>query len=165
MPYSSKAIANLFLEIARADGSTLSQMKLQKLVYMAHGWNLAILGTPLIEDTVEAWQYGPVIPTLYSEFRGFGSSPITEDATIASINENTFSILYEVPRIRDEDHNTRNLIKNVWQRYGELTGPNLSDLTHRAGTPWSETFRHAQAHLVINNDLIKEHFTSLLGGN
>src|SRR5215510_7158653 len=76
-PYDSKAAANWFLDL----GQPLTPMKLQKLVYFAHGWSLALTGVPLIKDAVEAWRYGPVIPALYHEFKHNGARPITDRAT------------------------------------------------------------------------------------
>ena len=62
--HSSLAIANEFIRRSLAAPEIeLTQMKLQKLVYFAHGWNLvASDGDPLVEDEVQAWDYGPVFP-------------------------------------------------------------------------------------------------------
>ncbi|MCC7437458.1 MAG: DUF4065 domain-containing protein [Armatimonadetes bacterium] len=65
-PYDSRIVGNSFLDIALKDGTALTPMKLLKLVYIAHGWHLGIMGKPLISDEVQAWKYGPVIPKLYS---------------------------------------------------------------------------------------------------
>jgi len=81
MPYDPKAIANYFLELAERDNRPLSPMKIQKLIYYANGWYLGITGEPLIDEQVEAWTFGPVIPSIYREFREFGNRPITERAT------------------------------------------------------------------------------------
>ncbi|MGZ0189059.1 MAG: Panacea domain-containing protein, partial [Alphaproteobacteria bacterium] len=51
-------------------------MQLQKLLYFCHGWNLEIRGEPLVADSFQAWQYGPVHPSVYREFRYFGSADI-----------------------------------------------------------------------------------------
>ncbi|MFQ5632018.1 MAG: Panacea domain-containing protein, partial [bacterium] len=57
--YDSRLIANYFIDFARKDGVAISPMKLQKLVYFAHGYYLAITGQPLIEEEIQAWRYGP----------------------------------------------------------------------------------------------------------
>ena len=81
MSYSAKAIANYFLGLADAEKKPISHLKIQKLVYIAHGWYLAIKGEPLVGDEyAEAWQYGPVFPSLYHEFKIHGSGHITEPA-------------------------------------------------------------------------------------
>ena len=81
MAYEAKAIANYFLEKAKAEGNSLTPMQVQKLVYFAHGWYLGLFGEPLIKESVQAWSYGPVIPSLYQEFKRFGNQGIDELAT------------------------------------------------------------------------------------
>ena len=67
--YDSRHIANCFIRRAKNDHESMSIMRVLKLVYMAHGWTLAVLNRPLIMDRIEAWEYGPVIPTVYYAFR------------------------------------------------------------------------------------------------
>jgi len=57
MTYGSKAVANLLIDVAKGHGQKLDQMKLQKLVYISHGWNLAISGNPLISDQMSNNQH------------------------------------------------------------------------------------------------------------
>ncbi|MGZ3389845.1 MAG: Panacea domain-containing protein, partial [Isosphaeraceae bacterium] len=76
MPYDARAIANYFLERARREGKALDQMKIQKLVYFANGWHIAIKGEPLIDEQVEAWRYGPVIQSLRDALREYGDQAI-----------------------------------------------------------------------------------------
>ena len=60
-PYTAKAIANYFLKHRKRfkRKGPITQMKLHKLVYFAHGWHLALKGEPLIDETLQAWDYGP----------------------------------------------------------------------------------------------------------
>lgn len=160
MTYNAKAIANLLIDVARDDSSQLDQMKLQKLVYITHGWNLAITGQPLISDDIQAWQYGPVIPSLYNEFRNCGRNNITDYATDVQITENDLSFFFEPPKINDDDDETRELVNKVWAIYGKYSGPQLSNLTHMSGTPWDDVYR-ASSRATIANELIRDHFVGL----
>ena len=73
MAHLSEAIANSFLEI----GEPIDPMKIQKLVYFAHGWHLGFQEQPLSVEDAQAWQWGPVFPDLYHEIKGYGRGPIT----------------------------------------------------------------------------------------
>jgi len=78
--YSAFDIANYFLlkaqEAQEEDQELISNLKLQKLIYYAQGIHLASEGTPLFPDRIEAWTYGPVVPTLYHHYKTYGSSGI-----------------------------------------------------------------------------------------
>src|SRR5437870_3577302 len=87
MAYEARAIANYFLDLAKLANQELNPMKIQKLVYYAHGWNLALDGQPLIDEAVEAWTYGPVIPSLYHEFKKYGGGPITSKASKIEVRD------------------------------------------------------------------------------
>lgn len=154
MLYSPKSVANYFLDLARMQGEQLSPMKLQKLVYYAMGWFAGHTGKPLVNEAVEAWQYGPVFPSLYHEFKGFGSGTITRKATEF---DNGFQ-LREVPT--PEDPNVRAFLDNVWSSYGKYTGIALSEMTHADGSPWDQTWRSANGvrNADIPFELISSHF-------
>jgi uncharacterized phage-associated protein len=118
-------------------------MQLLKLVYLAHGWHLGLYGEPLIWDRVEAWQYGPVIPELYRAMRAYGSQQVTQ--SLSSPNEPL-------------DEFAANLISQVYDNYGELSGPALSRLTHVPGSPWAETYVAGSFGIEIPNDLIEDYY-------
>ena len=67
--YDPRAIANEFIKL---NVGTMRQMKLQKLVYMAHGWNLAIHREPLVKERIEAWDGGPVMRSIWNQIRDYG---------------------------------------------------------------------------------------------
>lgn len=141
MPFEAKAVANLFLDLAAGDQMTLTPMKIQKLVYFAHGWHLALTGSDLLDEQVEAWDYGPVIPTLYRAFRQYGNQPIADKAAEWKPKQGGGARLVE-PTIPDDTPDgayARSVIGRVWAIYGPYTGIQLSNMTHEPGTPWTTT--------------------------
>jgi len=143
----SRTIANRFLALAKERGDALTPMQLLKLVYIAHGWMLGLYGRPLIQDRVEAWQYGPVIPVLYNALRGYKG-----DAVTLPVKAPAGDIL---------DDKERDIICQVYDMYGSKSGPALSRLTHAAGTPWERTYVAGEFGVVIPTDIIEDHYQRL----
>jgi uncharacterized phage-associated protein len=167
MAYLAKAVANEFLSLAKADGKTVSPMKLLKLVFFAHGWHLAFTKQPLIQERVEAWQYGPVIPVLYHTFKRFGNDPITEDATELRIQNG--KLTFFTPRIQPScddpsSAEAKVLIGRVWETYGQHSAVQLSNATHLPGTPWQKTYRPGVRSLIIPDDVIRDYYDGLKAG-
>lgn len=123
--YSAVTIANFFVELANKTGTSITPMKLLKLVYLANGWHLGIFGNPLFTEPIQAWQYGPVIPSVYHAFKIYGGNDISQ--TSPNKDES----------ITDED---KKLLLAVWDKYKHLTAWQLSELTHQDNTPWSEAW-------------------------
>ncbi len=146
MPYDARTVANYFLELADHDHIPVGPLKLQKLVYLAHGWHLVFFGRPLIKNDVEAWRYGPVVPALYREFKEFGASPITRRAR--GFDTDTL----------DED--AKRLIDAVWNKYKMLSAAQLSAITHERNSAWDMTLRNSSPfdRLTIVDALIADEF-------
>jgi uncharacterized phage-associated protein len=156
--YSSKAIANYFLD-KDDSGRDITQMKLHKLLYFAQGWNLAILDVELFKDEIQAWQYGPVVPSIWYEFQDFGARPITRKAKRYYVERG----VQFTPKVGDLDGDTRQILDRVWGEYGALTAGQLSRMTHESGTPWAKTRERCQQGSFdseIPIEAIKEYFTA-----
>ncbi|MFM6174756.1 MAG: Panacea domain-containing protein [Sphaerospermopsis kisseleviana] len=65
-------VAKYFIRLAHETGSFISNLKLQKLVYYAQAWHLALFEQPLFNEDFEAWIHGPVVPELYHYYKKFG---------------------------------------------------------------------------------------------
>src|SRR5712671_6840917 len=70
-PVDPRAVANLLLKEARVRGQRVSNLKLQKLLFLCHALYLVRTGRPLVRGSFEAWQYGPVHREAYDAFKGF----------------------------------------------------------------------------------------------
>jgi len=151
MSYHPLSIANYFIYKGGEDNVDVDHLKLQKLVYIAHGWCLAITGEPLISEAVRAWQYGPVITSLWREFKDYGSREIRSPARPE---------VFEAPSRKDA--RSRDILRTVWEKYGSLSGVQLSNLTHQAGTPWwSARKRGLSSNPKIRDKEIRLHFLEL----
>lgn len=144
MSYDARQIANWFIDRAKRDGRSLSIMSILKLVYIAHGWNLEIRNLPLINNRIEAWQYGPVIPDVYNTFRRQGITPTQPDAGVHSL----------------EDAEVEAFLEEIYGIYGKMSPFRLSELTHEPGGPWETTTQWGGWFAPIPNDLIKSHYVS-----
>lgn len=102
---------------ARVDDD-FTTMKLQKLVYYSQAWHLADHGTQLFDDPIEAWSDGPVVRRLWQRHIGAQSA---RGYRFGSAD-----------RLSDAD---RALIAEVVQRYGRLSGDELSAISHDE-RPW-----------------------------
>jgi uncharacterized phage-associated protein len=156
--HSSLAIANEFLTRAQAERRPLTQMQLQKLVYLAHGWNLAVNGSELIEDEIEAWDYGPVIRKLYNVLAKYGNEKITKPIK--------WSDDYSVPADQTDvaaeelDPKEKAVIDKVWEDYRGFEAFQLSALTHEPRTPWAKSYEKCR-NRAIDNNLIWDYFADL----
>ena len=144
-------IANYFILLSLQEGKLVTPMKLQKLIYFAHGFYLAQHGNPLINETVQAWKFGPVIESVYHTFKNFGNSPI------ANLSSSFF-----VNREQELPQDIKDFLKEVWDLLKDYTAIQLSNLTHVHKSPWDEVIEKNGAiishSLPIDNNLIKDYF-------
>ncbi len=152
MAYDATTVANRFIELAEEDGSRrLTPMQLIKLSYMAHGFSLAIKNKPLLDEPVEAWRYGPVIPSLYRKLKSFGNGGV----------DKRLSRFFSSETLASEDSE---LIDAVYNKYGTLTGGQLSFLTHKRGTPWHDAYSPNEYGTELDDSAIRRHYSELLRG-
>jgi uncharacterized phage-associated protein len=148
--HSPLAIANEFLR-RRSSTAWPAQMQLQKLTYIAHGWNLAINGKPLVASPPEAWDNGPVFREIWDHIRDYGyrgpHCTLVDPFTQAEIREQL-------------DADEQAVIDHVWNKYKDQSGVALSRLTHQPGTPWSKAYEIRQ-NAPLSNDDIRQHYIDL----
>jgi uncharacterized phage-associated protein len=160
MPYSALAVANSFLERSLRSGRGLTPLQVMKLTYLSHGMYLAVTGANLISEGIQAWKYGPVIESLYHRLKPFGAAQIT---SLQPEFEGAMSPP-SVPPGSPADQ----VLDAVWAKYGHMTGPQLSTMTHESGSPWwvvwEERGGKNQSRALIPNQLIQGYFQQILHG-
>jgi uncharacterized phage-associated protein len=150
MPHHDpRAVANEFIQLS--GNRPFNQMWLQKLVYIANGWNLAINGEPLTDARIEAWDGGPVYRTIWNHLRDFGSDIKT--CLLCRADGTPFKA--------DFSDTEQSIIRRVWDRYGGYSGLELSQMTHQEGTPWNNAYFGKGRNSALNQDDIRRHFVGI----
>ena len=141
-PHDARSVANVLIAKGKEENRSFDPLQLVKLVYLAHAWMLGLYGRKFVRQNVRAWLYGPVIPDLYRSLKTYGRLPVTEpikDIPVAKLNEMERSILDQ-----------------IYDKYGNFSGPQLSQITHEEGTPWDITWLENGRDAIISDDLISE---------
>jgi uncharacterized phage-associated protein len=148
MAYDSITVANTLLQLAARRVEPIDPMKLQKLVYFAHGWHLAIKGSPLISEAIQAWDFGPVIPSIYHAFKHYGPNPITRQ-------DDRFG------RVADPDH--LDFLERILELYGVFTSIQLSNMSHDTKGPWHQARANNPGLkcVEIAEDHIRDYFVGI----
>ena len=114
-PTRAMAVANWFLERNwQASGAPpCDQMKLNKLVFYAHGWYMGNRHVELFPEDVEAWPHGPVIRDIYIEFCDAGPNSINRLGKRLEIKDN--EVTFVEPK---HDGSLDDFFESVWDVYG-----------------------------------------------
>jgi uncharacterized phage-associated protein len=109
-------IAKYFVSLVDEEaGDSISNLKLQKLLYYAQGANLALRDEPLFPEAIKAWVHGPVVPQVYHEYKQYGAGPIP----VEQVNLESYA-----PAIRE-------VLDEVNAVYGQFTAAKLRSMTHQ----------------------------------
>jgi uncharacterized phage-associated protein len=145
--YPANQVADWFLSrINQEAGDTISPLKLQKLIYYAQAWHLAIFDTPLIEEDFQAWVHGPVELSQYHRFKGYG--------VYSSINIGSFQL--DPAKFESQ---TDDLMNEIYDIYGEHNASYLENLTHNE-SPWIDARGNTPPGMLCNNVIPKESMKS-----
>lgn len=134
----------------------MTNLSAQKIVYFLHGQYLLSTRTPLVSGYFEAWEFGPVHPTLYNSLRYLGRAPISEKIQRRDIQTGEWVAIARV-----SDANVREFIRVASASLLQLTSGQLVDLSHARNSPWDIATRHGNKRtwgLRLDNELISRHF-------
>lgn len=145
------SVANFFLSIVDRDsGSTVTPLKLQKILYYAQGYYLAMNNKELFKEDFQAWAHGPANPDIYEKYKIYGFEAIEEpnEKDIPNFEKNIVDFLYD-----------------IWNTFGIFDGKYLEELTHKE-TPWIEARKGYQpgemCTKIITKKSMKEFFIKKL---
>ncbi len=150
--FTPSHVANFILTQAEGEGVPVTQLKLLKLVYLLYGWVRAILDERLFDEDIQAWRLGPVVPSLYHEFKRFGSDPITERSLCMDDDG-----IITVPSISG-NHPVEMVMRKAWDVYKPFTAFALVNKTREPDSPWAKHYDSSSTHQTIPDADIQEYF-------
>ena len=136
--------------LCELSGWSISNLHLQKMLYFAH---MVYIGRnnkePLIREAFEAWDYGPVIPVLYHEVKGYGANPIRRG-------------LYNEERIFGSPEEA--ILKEAWENLSKKSVAQLIHATHWENGAWQKNFKRSVRGITIPNEDIFEEYKKRTSG-
>lgn len=128
-------VADYFLAKTEVEAEErMTHLKVQKLVFYAQGFSLAIMDKPLFSNPIEAWKHGPVSPDLYKKYRDSGSNPI--DVVPADEEEAAGAMRQAAKPFTAEQ---ADLLDDVYNTFGQFSAWRLRELSHET-TCWQDAY-------------------------
>lgn len=136
---SALDVAKYFLSFSDEEsGDLISNLKLQKLIYYAQGFHLALFNSPLFDEPIEAWQHGPVVSEVYHAYKHHGGQGII------TTTKSDFSCF---------NAEQKDMLDEVYSVYGQFSAWKLRNMTHEE-SPWRDT----SVNMVIAPERLKSFF-------
>lgn len=146
MMINARDVANFFA-LCTTHPAWMTNMRANKLAYYAQAWSLVRFGKPLFNENIEAWEHGPVIPSVYHAFSEYRNSPIPtpEDTSfLSNLSEDELQLLVDVAREYDG--------MSTWQ---------LRNMSHSKSEPWAQIYDRNARHTIIPIDSIESCFRDM----
>ncbi|WP_017186115.1 Panacea domain-containing protein [Alkalibacillus haloalkaliphilus] len=129
--------------------NSITNLKLQKILYYAQGFHRALTGENLFHDKVEAWVHGPVVPTVYRNYKKYNFRDI--------IPENS-------PEPTQLDDNVENFLNEIWDLFKDYSGKDLEKKTHKE-SPWLNARNGLPDFVYSNTEISVEDIASYFRDN
>ena len=158
--YTSAHVANYILKTFFKENIEITPIKLQKLLYICYGWNLAFSNKKLFDEPIQAWKWGPVVPSIYYYYRKMKEVPNNYYVGVFDEEKFDYSSLEMVPIIPEDDEETTDVLKLVLSNYKNKSAFDLVSITHEKESPWDKVYNkdnipESGKNLPLNDSDIK----------
>lgn len=140
--YSAIDVARYIIWYCKRWKYSISNLKLQKILYFVQANFLVSVGTPCFEEEIEAWDFGPVVPEVYHEFKIFGSADIPKAVCL-----NAGEMILRKDKA---------LINEIVEQCAKYPASVLVEITHRQA-PWREAYEK-YCNNIIEKNAIRDYF-------
>ena len=137
----------------------LSNLKLQKLLYFIQAYFLCYIPSNegCFKEEIQAWDFGPVVPEAYHEYKKFGNTTIPKVTQYMEVDETDFWTLkiskYSNDKIKLED---QEIIRSVVDKFAQFSTTTLVNITHNQ-SPWKDAYAQGK-NTIITKRSIRRYF-------
>ena len=158
--FSALEVARHIVNYSYSSKQYISNLKLQKILYFVQAKFLISQGRVCFADNIEAWDFGPVVPAVFREFKVFGSCLIMPVTHYFVEDKNEFFNIRKVEfkdnLISDED---KAVIDEVVDYFADFSSVALTELTFKQ-FPWKNAYSECCRN-VITAESIRDYFLNM----
>lgn len=141
--YPVLLISRYIIDSEKRHGRGVSNLRLQKLLYFVQAHFLLTKHTPCFSEHIEAWDFGPVVPEAYHEYKFYGSSNIP-----------TYGVPTPEKNFLQISNNDKKLIDDIVAQCARYTTSQLVSLTHNQ-EPWIKAHNAPLGNQISNESILK----------
>ena len=151
--YDVRAIANWCIRKAQMQSKKITNLWLNKIVYLIYEESIKTKHILLTSAVAEAWDHGPVFREIY-----FGLSNENVSSPLKTFDPQTRQ---KVEASEDFDPSDLDLFENVWSRFSKFSGSQLRAITHKEGEAWYRVWHYAG----VSNPGMKIDVATIIGAS
>ena len=124
--YEALDIAKYIIAYSAKQGYTITNLRLQKLLYFIYKKYLQMTDHNLFDDYIYAWEFGPTVSNIYFYFSNHAGIPLRNEYRIDELNI---------------DKDTKQLINNIISQYKDMPIDRLIQISMKSHGAWDITFQ------------------------
>ena len=116
-----------------------------------------------MEEAVEAWKYGPVVPSVYHAAKKYGGGKITELLYSGIPTSDEKGVIGAIDFIAGcVSDGQKAVLDGVLAAYGKFTGFELTDMTHIMDSPWERYYKPRSHGQKTPNHVVKSYYKEIV---
>lgn len=147
--YHALTVAKYVIDYTNRNGKSISNLKLQKVLYFLQAEFLVSTGNVCFMDRIEAWDFGPVVPAVYHQFSIFGAASIPKIR-----NDTTYFIFYDKDILSEH----RIIINRMVDALSDYSAADMVRITQNQA-PWKNAYRSRHITNEITRESLKAYFS------
>lgn len=157
--YSALDVSRYIINYSNDQDYGISNLKLQKILYLVQAYYLIKTGFPCFSDVIEAWDFGPVVPIVYHEYKQYGSGDIPYISSYIQFDKKN---IWQTHRVNYKDSiidvDDKKMIEAVVDKFKDFSASDLVALTH-SQAPWINAYKkYANNEITIKS--IRDYFVN-----